>query len=548
MMTLSRFRSAVAAPLLAVALPAAGQETPLPDLFSDVIDVRVVNVEVVVTDRKGNRIRGLQASDFELLVDGEPTPIDYFTEIDDGRALAASTERIGNVPSVAPNDPVGTNYLIFIDELSAIKRHRDRVLDRLQADLVQLGPTDRVALVVFDGFNVSRLTDWTSSREAIEEALRQAREREALGLKRRVALSNRSTQLRRAVMAATAAVRSFAAAPGRKVMLLLAEAWRAPEDLPENAYRTRGIPALSVDDLYGPLVHSANLVGYTIYPVDLPGFHLVYMGPTGDASVEGAGLRGYDLYDGFLVLRRSPGDRYGFDYPDGSFGLPSDPEWGEHAVLEFLAHETGGLPMINARRDVALSTAVADTRSFYWLGFSPTRDENDTLHRLDVRLVGRSDLRARSRKHYLDMAKGTEVTMLVEGALLFGGSRGTDSLEVRFGSPRRSRFRKVLVPMEVVIPLDDITLLPMGGLWMNELELRVTVINEYGDRSETPVETIRIEGADKPKAGQYYIYDTGMKLRSRAHRFVAAVHDPVSGAILSTSGIVGPKKQTSLRH
>ncbi|MCY3971427.1 MAG: hypothetical protein OXG74_15955, partial [Acidobacteria bacterium] len=76
-----RFGAAVTTTLILAALPAAPQDTPLPDLFADVIDVRVVNVEVVVTDRKGNRIRGLEASDFELRVDGEPVPIEYFTEI-----------------------------------------------------------------------------------------------------------------------------------------------------------------------------------------------------------------------------------------------------------------------------------------------------------------------------------------------------------------------------------------------------------------------------------------------------------------------------------
>ncbi|MYJ24076.1 MAG: hypothetical protein F4080_00670 [Holophagales bacterium] len=46
------------------------QQEDLPAVFSEVIDVRVVNIEVVVTDRDGNRVHGLTASDFELLVDG----------------------------------------------------------------------------------------------------------------------------------------------------------------------------------------------------------------------------------------------------------------------------------------------------------------------------------------------------------------------------------------------------------------------------------------------------------------------------------------------
>ena len=81
-----RLGFAAAVTFCVAAVPVWGQESPVPDLFSEVIDVRVVNVEVVVTDRAGNRIRGLQASDFELLVDREPVPISYFTEVDEGVA------------------------------------------------------------------------------------------------------------------------------------------------------------------------------------------------------------------------------------------------------------------------------------------------------------------------------------------------------------------------------------------------------------------------------------------------------------------------------
>ena len=172
---------AIAALSLA-AIPGAAQDSPLPDLFSDVIDVRVVNVEVVVTDRKGNRIHGLQAGDFELIVDRRPVRIDYFTEIDDGRALAPSDKGVGNVPSLTADEPVGTNYLIFIDDLFAIKQRRNRVLTRLERDLARLGPADRVAVVANDGRELTLITDWTGAREDIETALQEARKRKPHGL------------------------------------------------------------------------------------------------------------------------------------------------------------------------------------------------------------------------------------------------------------------------------------------------------------------------------------------------------------------------------
>ena len=57
-----------------------------PGVFEEVIDVRVIHVETVVT-RRGEPVHGLDADDFVLEVDGEPVPIEYFTEVRGGLSL-----------------------------------------------------------------------------------------------------------------------------------------------------------------------------------------------------------------------------------------------------------------------------------------------------------------------------------------------------------------------------------------------------------------------------------------------------------------------------
>ena len=556
-----RLGSAAAVTFCIAAVPSWGQENPLPDLFSDVIDVRVVNVEVVVTDKKGNRIRDLDAADFELRVDGESVPIDYFTEVDEGVAQGnGQGNPPGTLSSLVPGEPVPTNYLVFVDEYFAVRRDRDRVLERLEQDLGELRKHDRVALVAFDGQNVSQLTDWTGSRDILRDAFGEAKKRDAQGIMRIVdieaavvepALPDRASQaqvrsregirrsmsalnlnrrekeIQRSVLAATATLRSYANPPGRKVMLVLADGWGVPEWSRDQFGPAERRPP-SIESIYGPLVHAANLVGYTLYPVDLPGLDPAF---TNASSGTGEPFAQY-----------SPSPSLASLATDLS-ALPTDlySEWSQEASLSYLARETGGLPMINAFRDVALAEAATDTRSYYWLGFEPPRNEDDELHAIEVQLVGRPGLRVRSRRSYLDLSKSTEVTMIVEGSLLFGGVAGKETLAVEFGTPRPARGRKILVPMKIFIPLDDITLLPVAGSWTNEVELRVTVINDSGDRSETPVETIRIAGPAAPEPGQHYWYTTELVLRSREHRIVVAVHDPVSGTILSASGAVGPQ-------
>ena len=513
------FTLAIAALGLTV-IPAAAQESPLPDLFSDVIDVRVVNVEVVVTDRKGNRVTGLQPGDFELLVDREPVRIDYFTEIDDGRALAPTDAGVDNVPSLTADEPAGTNYLIFVDDLFAIQQRRNRVLTHLAQDLARLGPADRVALVAYDGRDLTLITDWTSSPDRIEDAVRQARRRKARGHLYAYGMgTDRGDKTRRSVMAAAGAVRSFANAPGRKVMLLLIEGWATVSDSWDfrSSFAAASAGA-TLDRLYGPLVNAANLVGYSLYPIDTPG------------------LRGPDLrISGFGTVGGVPP----FAGPIGGYAMwRGSPERRFHDVLRFLADETGGLPMINSFSNKALAETVEDTRSYYWLGFEPPRSEDDRLHAIRVRLPGHRDLRVRTRENYLDMSRATEVSMLVEGALLLGGSPGADSLEVSFGTPRKAGFRKLFVPMKVTVPLDDVELLQVNGQWMNELEFRMRLMDRFGEMAVPPVTELKVVIPNEPMPGDHFVFETDLRIRKRKHRYVAAVYDPLTGELLSSRGDV----------
>ena len=65
--------------LLAAALLAQTPETVREaDVFAAGVDVEVVNVDVVVSDRQGRPVTGLGPEDFELRVDGESVAVRYF--------------------------------------------------------------------------------------------------------------------------------------------------------------------------------------------------------------------------------------------------------------------------------------------------------------------------------------------------------------------------------------------------------------------------------------------------------------------------------------
>ncbi len=156
--------------------------------FAERVEVRVINLEAVVVDRRGRRVRGLQPRDFVLEVDGKPAPIEYFSEIADGLAVASAAEPETELPAAAPavappGEPVATSYLVFIDSyFTRLAGRRNRVLREIEDNLARLGPEDRMAIVAFDGRKLAVLSSWSRSTETLADALEVARSLPARGL------------------------------------------------------------------------------------------------------------------------------------------------------------------------------------------------------------------------------------------------------------------------------------------------------------------------------------------------------------------------------
>src|SRR6185436_12993530 len=133
-------------------LPSPGLAQPAPageelSVFGESIDVRVVNVEVVVTDRSGTRVTDLKPGDFRLKVDGKEVPISFFTEVREGVSAAPAAGEAQPAGPVEPGSAIGTSYLVFIDDYFSTEVRRNEVLASLKSDISRLGPQDRMAIV-----------------------------------------------------------------------------------------------------------------------------------------------------------------------------------------------------------------------------------------------------------------------------------------------------------------------------------------------------------------------------------------------------------------
>ena len=528
---------------LATAAPRVPARAATPS-FGERVDVRVVNVEVVVTDRHGLRVGGLSPADFRLKVDGRPVGIDYFTEVRGGDAVAPPEGGVQSLPGAPAGSPVGTSYLVWIDDSFAFGPNRDEALGNLRADLGRLGPGDRMAVVVFDGQKLDMLASWTSSPQALDRALAEAMRRPAQGLQRRGELAayeglqgasrglgrhdrtlegdrglglltteqlpfarQLAEQIGHSVDAAAATLRSFADPPGRKVMLLLAGGWPySPADyVVGNANRPLLSPEIPTGDkLLRPLDDTANLLGYTVYPVDVQG----------------------------LLDQDLPGADRARPLPPGNFSVVRPTEL--RATLLTIAEETGGQPILSGNHESPLAIAAADTRSYYWIGFTPAFKRDDARHRLEVE-IARPGLAVRARSGYLDLSRRGEATMAVESAMLFGKAPAGEVLPVKLGQPASAGWRTMDLPVTVAIPVSGVTFVPLEGKYVAELELRVAARDENGHRSDVPAVPFKLTLDKQPEAGKFIPYDTTVRLRKVDQRLTLAVVDRLSDNILTSS-------------
>ncbi len=490
----------------ASALSLSAQGASSPPGFGELIEVRVVNLEVVVEDRRGNRVTGLGREDFRLRVDGREVALDFCSEVVEGRAVRGGSASAPGTSRIAPGRPVGTSYLVFIDDYFTFAPARNRVLKSMRNELSRLGPEDRMAVVAFDGKRLDMLSTWSQSPDQLHRVFDEARQRPALGFVAGAFLRHAELagtggfdlvrdleeKLENVSLAVTATLRSFANPPGRKVMLLLAGGWPfSPQRYVSgsfNAYDRRG------ERILAPIYQTANLLGYTLYPIDVPGIR----NPVQDGRPRAIAAREEDMED----------------------------------TLRLLAQETGGRAFLDSARIEAFDGVIADTRTYYWLGFTPTWRGDDQNHQIAIELL-RPGLRMRYRKSYQDYSRRQEVSFMVESALLLGELPGAQPLQVEVGEPKKS-LRRLLIPLKVTFPLDAVTVLSHRGRYETRLEIRIAAVDKNGHRSEVDLIPITLSGTRPPVPGQRGTQEVAARTRRRKHRLVVSVHDPLSGTILAS--------------
>jgi VWFA-related protein len=569
---------AVLVAALAFGHPAGAQEPdPLSSsevAFGEEIDVRVVNLEVVVNDGQGHRVPGLSADDFLVLVDGEAVDVEHFTEVSQG--YARSTSDADAPPAVGDGDVVATNYVLFVDDERTLRAQRRPVLRGFADRLGVLAPADRVAVVVQNDGRLELLSPFTTDRgatlAALEELDRGPRFRGLLDSRRirrtftggrggTAAYFDETGPLRSASRAAAdlvaqgggltpaadrdgggealldsrAVVAEGLGAAGEIVASDLVFANMKPDSFEQEARASvlEHDLSLSVDAVVSAMRALDPPEGRKVLLL-LPGYW-----PTGEfrPSGRGAGLRtDLELLDGLIDTANLLGYTI---YPmDQQTGSPNTRLWQN---LRYVAGHTGGLAFMAGSNLDALTRVGRDTSHYYWLGFVPEYRRDDRVHDIDVRIL-RPGLEVRARRGYVDLSRSAEADMEAQRTLLFPGPKEAAAavLEARVGTPRKLSRRMMTVPIDIEVPLGAFAALPYRNEYLQRLEVRFATIDGDGWRAEQPAIPLEVRSPSAPEPDTVFDYYAEVTMRHLPHTVVVTVHDQVSRQTASARLEVAP--------
>ncbi len=441
--------------------------------FTESIEVHVVNVDVVVTDKAGKPVTGLTKDDFEILEDKKPQVITNFSEMRSGAPADAPAE---SAPAVSRP----RTFILFVDNRSMQPTLRRYVTSQLSKFVDNaLAAKDQAVVVMWDGkFRI--LASLTSDRAAIHKAIDSVAEtgtplsatsefarfqqdctrllnlaksggtsfkaayQECIG-DAQIETQRLSLVSRLMLNGVDVAMSTVAGVEGRKVLVFAGT--ELPEQPGQEMYQwtnsqfqpyLRGFDAPTAHaspefreqqrDALERIAKTANAGGVTLYPISALTQSDV------NAIQSGSGIA--DEGSGFL---RS--------------GNTED-------AHNLLARTTGGIAAPVSRMDALLETVQRDLGSYYSLGYRPANDRGG-----DRPIVVRTKNRAytvRSRQSYAPKTADDRMRERVVANIYAPVRENEWPVQLRASKPERAGRGTYRVPIEIVAP-PNVTLIPRDG-------------------------------------------------------------------------------------
>jgi VWFA-related protein len=527
---------------------ASGEESATDDFFFETVDVNVVNVEVYVTDKKGEPITGLTRDAFEIVEDKRPMEITNFFATEEGeprlpRGVAlprAEPEVPGIDLPVMPIIPAAQKLYvtIYVDNFNIRPFNRNRVFRELRGFLTdELTAQDQVMLVSYDRslkmrhsftndpgaiarglFELESLTGHAVTRDSerrdLLEDIDQAENLNAVEYRVTQYAQSLYNDISFTLSALKEYVASLAGLEGRKALIYVSDGLEMiqGEDLfsalqrkfPNSVGFSRMMDYNALRD-FQRLTQLANSNRVSLYTIDAAGLRA---STTNSASSSGISTPGLSVLVDAIYINNL------------------------QAPLRFMAEQTGGQAIVNSNRvGPALAKVGRDFDTYYSLGYTPGHSGDGKYHKITVRLKDqRKGVKIRHREGYRDRNLKGRMADKTTSSLMYGFESNPLEVALRVGKENRRASGNYVVPVAVMVPISGLELIPREQFHQGRIKLFFSAMDEDGrtsDLQEIPLE-IQIPTDEVARAREEpYVYTVSLEMRGGSHRLAVGVRDEI---------------------
>ena len=499
----------VTVPFVWLLAASSAAQAPQPDAaartFGESVDVRVVNVDVIVTDGEGRPVHGLRPEDFAVYEDGARQEVTNFYRVEGVRLQADGQDEWETIGS---DSSFRRRVVLLLDNNFITTPERDRALDALQGYLDQKFDGSYEWGVIAVGDEVRVLEPFTSDKLRVRAALDRVRELPTFGSRYRIDrfFLNDPMRTRRA-QRNEAAVRGGVPGSSGSTDSEFDRALRFESKT--NVARTLGAfertAAAMIQSFraYSNLPGNKVLVWITGGVPMLPEYGYQGEGPSGRGALSD---KDTDLREYQSELRKTV-DSVAFEanaaqfkvYPVKATGLEpqavqtdvgyrsSGATSSERAMSASgeiddldtaqlsLALGTGGLYLTSNRTLESFEEADQDSSSYYSIGYRPERAEDGAFHRVRVEVL-KPGLVARARTGYVDLSPEKRLETVLATPLPFPREKGRLPVSVEV-----TRGAKGEVVATIALANSELTFLPEEDFWVGRVKIYLTIHDAAGN-------------------------------------------------------------------
>jgi len=529
------------------------QKLPQPEEHE--VIVRLVLVDVIAVDKKGNFVTDLTKDDFEIYEDGKRVPVDSLE-------LISLKKPEFEVPEMEEIKEAGLprrqkRFFVIFDSINTIKRMLDRskarIIEKL-VSLVKLGE-EIMILELDDKKGMKILQDFTSDEELIVQAVNKASgniwvERSSDTLSTPGILGRPGAETASAAFRETSryAYQFETRIRFEKTINSLLTLLNMIKDYPGRKpvlYISGGIPGLSFEELYSgrdidvAVARSEVAASKVLDPFKV----LQKSGRRGGQNIINDLIHFANSYN-ITFYSLDPDNYLKYVLPDIGFdNFPRQVDIAEIKLneltnLKFLALDTGGAAMHGANKFEYFQKIIdRDLTYYYELSYYPERDKADgNYHKIKVK-VNRPGINIRFRKGYYDYSEEQRES------LIFASASYNPSLfnQIPFNArvvPFIDRKNECILWMNLALPVQEVILLDSDSREMKILKLNMWVEDlKKEDTFSTQVNipfVLTPSFLDRLKNSKYFGYNTRsqrLKLEKDKYRVIFALYDESRGEI-----------------